>query len=114
METKPKSYLKLSEAYPKIQVDLRAIKLAELIMLSRDQPKLAKAFRELRDRIELRDRQIQHREEIVDCLVTKNRDLELDVHVASIEYGRLLLGKPALTKRYAIARQLTLDIAEIL
>ena len=37
MEMKPKSYLKLSEAYPEIQVDLGAIKLAELIMLSREQ-----------------------------------------------------------------------------
>jgi hypothetical protein len=73
--------------------------------MRRDQPKLEKAFKELRDRIALRDKQIKHRENIVDFLVQKNRDLELDVLVARIEYDRLLAGKRPLTIKYHIANK---------
>jgi len=82
--------------------------------MRRDQPKLEKAFKELRDRIALRDKQIKHRENIVDYLVQKNRDLELELHIIFIEHGRLLLGKPPLTKKYALERQLALDILGVL
>jgi hypothetical protein len=82
--------------------------------MRQDQPKLAEAFKGLKDQINLLQRQVAHREGVVDSLVTKTRDLELAVKVGEIEHDRLLLGKPALTKRYALARQLMLEIQEIL
>lgn len=78
--------------------------------MRRDQPELAKAFKELRERIDLRDRQIKHREDIVDYLVQQNRDLELNVLVARIEHDRLLMGKPPLTLRYHIARKMATEV----
>jgi hypothetical protein len=43
----------------------------------------------------------------------KIKDLEQEVHIANIEYNRLLMGKPALITRYALVRGLAAEISEM-
>lgn len=75
-----------------------------------DQPKIKKELRDLKAAISLLQRQLEHREEVIKYLYDQRQDRLQDLLTYKIEYERLLLGKPALTKRFFAIRVLTEEI----
>ena len=68
--------------------------------MRKDQVNLKKQFRKLNKSLQLANRQIKHREHVVEYLNEEVKDLQQEVLIARIEHYRLLQGLPALTQRY--------------
>jgi hypothetical protein len=74
---------------------------------------LAKTVRELQYNLALAEEEIAMQDELINDMGEENLNLEQEVHIANIEYGRLLLGKAPLTIRFHVLKELSKEIAAI-
>jgi len=81
--------------------------------MRKDQTQIIKEFNQMHDYIHLLEQSIDEQQVEIDYLKEENDGIYQKELISRIEFDRLLLGKPALTFRYAITRGLAAEINEM-
>jgi hypothetical protein len=78
-----------------------------------DQTQIIKEFNRMHDYIHLLEQSIDEQQVEIDYLKEESNTLYQKELISSIEYARLLLGKPSLITKYAIVRGMAAEINEM-
>jgi hypothetical protein len=78
-----------------------------------DQTQIIKEFNQMHDYIHLLEQSIDEQQVEIDYIKEENKNLYQKELVSSIEYDRLLLGKPSLVAAYSLVRAMAADINEM-
>jgi len=81
--------------------------------MRQDQTQIIKEFNRMHDYIHLLETSIDEQQIEIDYLKEENKEIYQKELISRLEYGRLLLGKPALTQDFAVWNQLAAEISEM-